>query len=73
MPVADGVNAVYSEPLLADWNAAFSEGVQSVPDAFLYQRHRDALARDALRAMAGETGASDAFSERLAVVLGRQD
>ena len=44
-----------------------------VPDAFLYQRHREALVQDALRAMAGEAGASDAFSERLAVVLGGQD
>ncbi len=73
MPAADGVNAVYSEPLLADWNAAFSESAGRVPDAFLYQRHRDALVQDALRAMAGEAGASDAFSERLAVVLGGQD
>ena len=73
MPVADGVKAVYSEPLLAGWNEAFADHPAGVPDAFLYQRHREALVQDALRAMAGEAGASDAFSERLAVVLGGQD
>ena len=67
LPVTNA-EAAYAERLLADWNAACT--TIAVPDPFLYQRHRDALEADALRALAGEAGAADAFSERLSVVLG---
>ncbi len=67
LPVTNA-EVAYAERLLADWNAACT--TIAVPDPFLYQRHRDALEADALRALAGEAGAADAFSERLSVVLG---
>lgn len=66
---ATGADAAYAERLLSDWNAACGEVVS--PDPFLYQRHREALEADALRALSGESGAAEAFYERLALVLGR--
>lgn len=70
IPVISDAEAAYADRLLADWNEACT--APDVPDALLYQRHREALEADALRALGGETGASDAFFERLAVVLGGQ-
>lgn len=69
IPVIGQSDVAYAERLLTDWQTACEE--IAVPDAFLYQRHREALEADAARALTGEAGAADAFSERLAVVLNR--
>ena len=68
-PVVTEAQTAYAEHLLTDWQAAC--GDIAAPDPFLYQRHREALEADALRALAGEAGGADAFSERFQVVLNR--
>lgn len=69
MPVRPRLdNIVYGMDTLDAWYASYAADTVA-PDAFAYQRHRDALLEDATRAMAGEAGGCEAFSERMAVVL----
>lgn len=63
----DAVNIVFSEPLLTAYYQ--SCGSMTAPDPFLYQRHRQALEADALRALSDESGGKKAFWERMDVVM----
>lgn len=63
----DAANIVFSEPLLTAFYQ--SHDSMTAPDPFLYQRHRQALEADALRALADETDGKNSFWERMDVVM----
>lgn len=62
-------NAQFTDARMEALFAAYRETAPLVPDAFLYQRHRDALISDAYGALSGDVSGRQAFFERAAVVF----
>jgi len=68
LPVTAPGRIVYAEAKLDALYEVYAE--PAAPDAFLFNRHRDALLSEAAAALAGDAFAAESFQTRLRLVLG---